>query len=761
MIKKITIYIGFCLLISPLPNASADENSWSSNGPEGGRVYTIAIHPDDNNTIFIGTIGHGIYKSTNGGQIWQHLESDILHDNLRDIEFHPDFPDTIFAGTVDGMYRSLDGGDSWTLMRPPGSWYNQIRDIEIHPVHDSLVFAVGSSTNVKSTDYGDIWADLDLPWVAAVSVQVDPLRPDSIYIATQSAHQRLSLFRSEDLGETWYPWHNDLDTSMWANDFEIDPVNSDIQYLCGRAFMDLTRICIEKTTDAGVHWFDITPSDLTLPSIKSITISPLNHDIIFICTETNGALKSTDAGLNWEEINNGHDSKSVYKVMVDSLTGFLYLGTKYDGIFKSTDGGNSWYKISQNIYDSNCLQISTNIRDPDSVYVATRNRIHRSIDGGESWEKVEIPFPYDDISTNGILVDIYDPNYIYASYYYLRGTYPGGVMRSTDGGTSWQSYSNGLPDGMACNKLAMADFGGARRLFLSGVGLYYSDDLGVSWDRCENGLPVNINFRDIEISRNDPALIFTVDFQVGSNFLRRSTDGGASWTILSGPSEDGYIYSIKCDPLNYNNVVVCNWYEGVYKSTDLGETWQDISSNLPRDYDWFLPTGLAINPDDSDNIYLTVGGRGVFVTFNGGQSWEPFNNGLITKYHDASMLFIPGEENRFYLATGSQSVWTYTQTETSNEPPEDIFPTEYSVSQNYPNPFNSATTIEFSLPEAGEVSLVIYDILGREVARPVSGYREAGNHSVTIDMGEAGSGVYFYRLITVRTTINRTMVLIK
>jgi hypothetical protein len=79
------------VIITPaiFSDISADENSWSTNGPEGGRIYTIAIHPYDNNTVFIGTIGHGIYKSTDGGQIWQHLESDILHDNLRDIEFHP------------------------------------------------------------------------------------------------------------------------------------------------------------------------------------------------------------------------------------------------------------------------------------------------------------------------------------------------------------------------------------------------------------------------------------------------------------------------------------------------------------------------------------------------------------------------------------------------------------------------------------------------------------------------------------------------
>jgi len=742
--------------------AFADENSWSTNGPAGGRVYSISIHPYDNNSVFIGTIGHGIYKTTNAGFFWQHLDSEILHDNLRDIEIHRLYPDTIFAATLEGMYRSQDGGCNWEILQPPGYWYNTVMDIQVHPVHDSLVYAVGTLIQVKSTDYGETWTELGFEWLASVAIKVDPLRPDSIYMATQSAPHRLSLFRSEDLGVTWYPWHNDLDTSLLAYDFDIDPINSDIQYLSGHSDMELTDICLQKTTDTGVHWFDITPPGLIAPWIVSLTISPLDHNTIYACTESNGILKSPDGGTTWMDINNGQDSKTVFVVTVDSITSYLYLGTLYDGIFKSTDGGSSWQNISQYINNSECEQISLNIRDPDSVYVATRNRVHRSIDGGENWEKVVIPFPYDDISTNGILVDPYDPNYIYASYYYLRGTYPGGITRSTDGGISWQSYSSGLPDGTACNRLAIADFGGGdRRLFLSGVGLYYSDDLGESWNRCENGLPIDINFRSIEISPYDPNLIFTVDFQVGSNLLRRSTDAGASWGTLPGPPGDGHIFSIKCSPQNYNNVFACRWYEGVYKSTDIGETWQDISSNLPRDYEWFLPNGLAISPNDPDNIYVSVGGRGVFETTNGGQSWESFNSGLDTKYHICSMLYIPGEENRFYLATGSQSVWSYLQIESANEIQEALLPTEYSLFQNYPNPFNGATTIEFALPEAGEVSIVIYDILGRQVLSPLKSIKHAGYHKIKIDMNDFPSGLYFYVLSTENIKISKKMLYLK
>ncbi|MCF7812687.1 T9SS type A sorting domain-containing protein [Candidatus Gracilibacteria bacterium] len=93
---------------------------------------------------------------------------------------------------------------------------------------------------------------------------------------------------------------------------------------------------------------------------------------------------------------------------------------------------------------------------------------------------------------------------------------------------------------------------------------------------------------------------------------------------------------------------------------------------------------------------------------------------------------------------------------------EETIPTEYSLSQNYPNPFNPTTTISFSLPEATQVSIKIYDMLGREVSSLLHGNKVAdGTHVVTWDASRFSSGTYFYRIQAGDFVSMKKMILLK
>ncbi len=93
--------------------------------------------------------------------------------------------------------------------------------------------------------------------------------------------------------------------------------------------------------------------------------------------------------------------------------------------------------------------------------------------------------------------------------------------------------------------------------------------------------------------------------------------------------------------------------------------------------------------------------------------------------------------------------------------PIENLPTVYALEQNYPNPFNPKTSISFALPNAGHVSLKVYNVLGQEVATLVDGHMEAGNQTAEWEASEFSSGVYFYRLNAERYTQTLKMMLLK
>ena len=107
-------------------------------------------------------------------------------------------------------------------------------------------------------------------------------------------------------------------------------------------------------------------------------------------------------------------------------------------------------------------------------------------------------------------------------------------------------------------------------------------------------------------------------------------------------------------------------------------------------------------------------------------------------------------QNRIYLSASAEKV-----NNSSN------FPKEYSLLQNYPNPFNPITIIKYSLPKVSDVELIVYDILGREVATLVNEPQQAGNYEINWDASNVSSGVYFYQLNTTDYVDTKKMILLK
>jgi len=735
----------------------ADENSWSTNGPYDAKVMTIAIHPFENQHIYIGTIANGIYETTDGGQYWEHMDSDSLERTMRAITIHPTGPDTMFAATVRGIFRSNDAGVHWNKVQLAFGSNSEFRTIAISPFYPSIILTGSLSYIQKSTDGGVHWY---LIYVnnSIQEIEFDPEDSNRVYYVSESAEFAKSIFRSDDLGNTWVNIHNDLDSIGMVQDMDIDPVDPQIIYLAQHVPYDSTDRCLSKTTDGGQHWFDITPLGLYKKTLHNVTVLPSNHNIIFVCSWGNAVLRSTDGGGSWEPANLGIRSQYAEITIVDTISGIIYLGTFFDGIYRSINNGDSWEKISYNIPQGSCGSLTLNCRSPDSIYVISGNGVYFSEDGTQTWgfSSIDPPISYGNVTA--IALDPVDPEYIYAGYGASWAGDRGGTARSTDGGSTWIYSNSGLPFDIAPNIIGISHIENSpSRLFMaSNRGVYQSDNLGDNWTLVQGGLPGQFYCPTLTICPADNNIILAAS---GDLTLFKTINRGINWREIALPANHDAT-EIVWDPVNPDIVYATfNLGDSLYKSTNGGQDWFNITNGIPGG-DFFMVSGLAVNPLNTDNIFVFSHGRGVFISDNAGGSWSEFSDGLDPSFAYAYIRVDPVDTCRLFMSTSSHSVWSYTRTPTGMIVDHSTLPLNITL-QNYPNPFNSATTIEFALPEAGDVSLVIYDILGREVARPVSGYREAGNHSATVDMGDAGSGVYFYRLATSETTINRTMILLK
>jgi tetratricopeptide (TPR) repeat protein len=156
------------------------------------------------------------------------------------------------------------------------------------------------------------------------------------------------------------------------------------------------------------------------------------------------------------------------------------------------------------------------------------------------------------------------------------------------------------------------------------------------------------------------------------------------------------------------------------------------------------------NPNTEEAVFAEIDAVTTGMLIEGSDS--TLQKGRLGKY-----LIKPGS-NHFSKLNGILKKNFGTNKE---ETEEEILPTEYTLYQNYPNPFNPVTTIKYDLPFASDVSLIIYDILGRKVKELVNTKQPAGRYEVQFDASNLASGVYIYQLIADEFISSKKMILLK
>ena len=278
-----------------------------------------------------------------------------------------------------------------------------------------------------------------------------------------------------------------------------------------------------------------------------------------------------------------------------------------------------------------------------------------------------------------------------------------------------------------------------------GSGTYYSTDRGLNWlpgagTYTLPGGTANTGYANLE----GTAFVTTQGMGV-----LRSANGGKSWTRAYDSLD---VTSLSCIVARGARLIA-GAAGGPRISDDQGLTWKLSATGMAG----IQPTTLTVY---GNLIFATTSSSGLFLSTDNAATWHAVGQGLPA----TALLAVITDGVDVYVGTALAGIWRRPLAEVIAFPPAPAGEPAAAgkiLSQNYPNPFNPTTVIHYRLLADNHVTLAVYDMLGREVARIVDGKQDAGVHDVRFDGGGLAAGCYFYRVAAGGQVETRKMLLVK
>lgn len=212
------------------------------------------------------------------------------------------------------------------------------------------------------------------------------------------------------------------------------------------------------------------------------------------------------------------------------------------------------------------------------------------------------------------------------------------------------------------------------------------------------------------------------------------------------------------------NIWIATYWGGVAKAnSDFSEVsvWDTTNSQIAIGGDY--NTARSVEIDYNGIVWV---GHETGVASYDGSTWTYYNssNSPLPTYDGVTQIVYDiqiDENNNKYFLTLFDGVYIFNEDVINDVDEEGSKPTQFELTQNYPNPFNPSTTINFSIPKQTNVSLKVYDALGKEIAELVNEEMSTGSYKINFDASKFSSGIYFYTLRTNEFFNTRKMILIK
>jgi len=668
-----------------------------TGGPIGGTIYTIAA---DGPNLLATTWDQTPYRFD--GNEWGTVPGIRL-----DRVFAAG--STFFASAPDTTYRSTDHGSSWTKV----------------PLSANVMSVSSSGTTIfatdyiglhKSTDNGSTWE-----WIEnqpGLYVYIHMSSDGVLYAASADSNVYMTLYRSTDDGANWTRIGDGLPSDDYS--YAMACSGDDI-------YLGYTQRGVYHSSDKGEHWTALNDGLKHEEDDITITQMVIAGSDVFAATPT-ATFRLEDT--TWRMI--ADQPHAVLAGTVSGEASTLIMGAD-DGVSRLSAGSDLWESLNSNlrVHDINDMMVVG-----DAIFAATPGGIFRTRDNGSDWERVGVLEAMTLTHTGTTLLA-------------RMGSWTGiGVMRSTDGGSTWTQSVDGITgplDGID----AMAASGNS--VFV-GIGDNFSNADTGSWS---------------------------------AGGVYRSTDDGLSWSLVDGlpRSEESEVPVMAL--IANGTTVVAYTADGVYSSQNDGEHWSkslDIQVMLhPYPTVAFGSGRFYIGIDDTlytstDGMQWIVEGAPIptsahiiDVSFAGelpivslalpfftpqrmpeviligtGSTWKDISD----KFPDDlwfSHFFL--HDGTFFGGTYGNSVWEAS--------PEEVFSLPGGVGEERPgalrltispNPVTSEAVVSFTLEHRGHVVLTVTNTLGEVVATIVDETMEAGEHTVRHDASKLPEGTWFYRL---------------
>jgi photosystem II stability/assembly factor-like uncharacterized protein len=552
-------------------------------GTMSGRISAIEGVNEDGKTIYVGTAGGGIWKTTNAGSSFKPI-FDKYCQSIGAIAIDQKNPKVIYAGTGEsnmrnsvsigvGLYKSTDAGDNWTKIGLDNT--EHISKIIIDPANSNIIYVAAP---------GPLWSDGD--------------------------HR--GLYKSVDAGKTWNKILY-INEKTGCTDIAIDPTNTNIIYATTWQFRRQPYSfnsggpgsAIYKSIDGGKTWKELNNGLPAKPFGRvALTLAPSAPQNLLAIVESNntGLYISSDGGENWKQqsatfnvvsrpfyfstlVIDPKDPKRVYR---PALTFSYSTDGGYSFVDASSDGG--WVHS-----DHHALWINPN--NTNQMYLGTDGGVYLSLDRGASWSFIQnLPVG----QFYHVAVDNNDPYRIYGGLqdngsWIAPSAKPGGI-----GNGDWKAIYSGdgfwvVPDPDDANTAYAESQGGS----IGRINLNSFKSVSIKPQEGPNDekLRWNWNTPIVTGAKNKKNLY------VGSQFLYRSTDRGNNWTKISldlttnnkkkqqqeesgGLSADNTsaenhctIFTIAESPLDENIIWVGTDDGNIQYTINGGKTWNNVSKN--------------------------------------------------------------------------------------------------------------------------------------------------------------------------------------